>query len=243
MLAILFDIDGTLIRTGGAGVRAFARTSEAVFGLKDGTRDMTFHGRTDTSLVREFLRLHGLPESGENVQKFLDAYLLFLAEMLEANPGEQCPGVGQFLKDCRRISPNPVIGLLTGNVRLGAELKLRAHGLWEEFELGGFGDDHEDRGQIAAIAQRRLSGRLGQAVEGRDIVVVGDTPRDVACARAIGAQCLAVATGGIPAEELAASGPDWLVEDLREITAVELCVRARNGRGIDHNSMSNRFLV
>lgn len=243
MRAVLFDIDGTLIRTGGAGIRAFARTSELAFGLPGGTEGLVFHGRTDTSLVNEFLTRHRLPVTEGNRTLFLDTYLFLLAEMLANHPGERCPGVADFLQECRAIGPAPVLGLLTGNVRLGAELKLRAHGLWGEFELGGFGDDHEDRDRIAAVAKSRVERRIGEEIDGWDILVVGDTPRDVACARAIGARCLAVATGGIAAEELAASGPDWLVEDLREISAVEVCSHARNGRPSGHKSMSNRFLV
>jgi len=222
MRVILFDIDGTLIRTGGAGIRAFARTADLVFGLPWGTEHLSFHGRTDTSLVREFLRHHRLDEGPENTQKFLETYLRLLDEMLAEHPGERCPGVMEFIEACRRIERPPLIGLLTGNVRRGAELKLRTHGLWEEVALGGFGDDHEDRGQIAAIAKQRSEESLGSPVEAWDVVVVGDTERDVACARAIGARCLAVATGGISAADLAQAQPDWLVSRLDEIHPEEL---------------------
>ncbi len=222
MRVILFDIDGTLIRTGGAGIRAFARTAELAFGLPGGTEHLTFHGRTDTSLVREFLRHHQLDEGPENMRKFLETYLRLLGEMLSDHPGERCPGVMEFIEACRRIKPRPLIGLLTGNVRMGAELKLRAHGLWDEFVVGGFGDDDEDRGVIAAIAKLRSEQSLGTSVDAWDVVVVGDTERDVACARAIGARCLAVATGHISAEDLARSQPDWLVSGLDEIHPEEL---------------------
>ena len=243
MRAVLFDIDGTLIRTGGAGIRAFARTSEIAFGLDRGTEGLVFHGRTDTSLINEFLIRNRLPETDANRELFLGTYLFLLAEMLAIHPGERCPGVGEFLQQCRQVGAAPVLGLLTGNVRLGAELKLRAHDLWGEFELGGFGDDHEDRDRIAAVAKARVGKHLGEEIDGQDILVVGDTPRDVACARAIGARCLAVATGGIAADELAACGPDWLVEDLREVSVEEVCSNARNGRRSNYKSMSDRFLV
>jgi phosphoglycolate phosphatase-like HAD superfamily hydrolase len=222
MRVILFDIDGTLIRTGGAGIRAFARTAELVFGLPGGTDHLCFHGRTDTSLVREFLQYHGLEDGPQNMGRFLETYLLLLGEMLTEHPGERCPGVGEFIAACRQIEPRPLIGLLTGNVRRGAELKLRAHGLWDEFAVGGFGDDHEDRGQIAAIARRRSEESLGATVDAADVVVVGDTERDVACARAIGARCLAVATGSISAVDLARVEPDWLVSGLDEIHPEQL---------------------
>lgn len=243
MRIVLFDIDGTLIRTGGAGIKAFARTSESVFGLPGGTAHLSFHGRTDTSLVREFLRHHSLPETKENMSRFLDSYLVLLAEMLAEHPGERCPGVGPFLEACRAMVPKPVIGLLTGNVRLGAELKLRAHGLWEEFSVGGFGDDHEDRNQIAAIARQRAELELGARALDHEVVVIGDTERDVACARAIGARCLAVATGGIPAGDLARSGPDWLFAGLDEVHPEALRSGDSRDRSPLHKSVSERFLV
>jgi len=214
MEAVLFDIDGTLIRTGGAGVRAFARAAAEVHGLPGGTAHMVFHGRTDTSLVREYLRHHGLEETGAEMGRFLDAYLGLLDGMLAEHAGETCPGVWEFIEGCRRLERPPLLGLLTGNVRRGAELKLRAHGLWEVFETGGYGDDHEDRDEVAAAALRRVVERRGRPVRPEDVLVVGDTPRDIQCARAIGAKVLAVATGAFGVEELAAHGPDWAARDL-----------------------------
>jgi phosphoglycolate phosphatase len=244
---VLFDIDGTLIRTGGAGTTAFARTSALAFGRPGGTQGLVFHGRTDTSLVREYLRLHGMipalgVESGaaweaegsgraaadtdtdteaELVRHFLETYLFLLDDQLEASRGEICPGVSDWLDGLAEAPDPPVLGLLTGNIRLGAELKLRAHGLWDRFEVGAFADDHQDRGQIAAAAKRRAERRLGRPVSGEEVVVVGDTALDVACARAIGARCLAVATGGVPEPELARHEPDWLVPDLRALPVRE----------------------
>jgi phosphoglycolate phosphatase-like HAD superfamily hydrolase len=222
MEAVLFDIDGTLIRTGGAGVRAFARAAERLHGLPDGTAHMVFHGRTDTSLVREYLRHHGLPETTEEMERFLGTYLGILEGMLAESAGEACPGVREFIASCRGLDRPPLIGLLTGNVRHGAELKLRAHGLWGEFELGGYGDDHEDRDEVAAVAVRRVMERLGRTVRPQDVLVVGDTPRDVQCARAVGARVLAVATGGFGLEALRACEPDWLVETLDDFPALFL---------------------
>jgi phosphoglycolate phosphatase-like HAD superfamily hydrolase len=223
--AILFDIDGTLIRTGGAGMKAFARAAELAFGSSGRARDLVFHGRTDTSLAKELLRAHGLAEDAGGVQRFLDTYVFLLGEQLAESHGEICPGVWEFMAALECLPEPPLMGLLTGNVRLGAELKLRAHGLWEVFEVGGFGDDDEDRNRIADIAKRRVERHLGHPLEGREVVVVGDTPRDVECARAIGARSLAVATGGVLAEELAAHEPDWLVPDLRGFPVGEFCPR------------------
>jgi len=112
---------------------------------------------------------------------------------------------------------------LTGNIRLGAEIKLRAHALWDEFVLGGFADDHELRNEIARVAKERGSGFLGRELGGEEIVVIGDTPLDVECARAIDARCLAVATGGFTTEQLRQHQPRWTVSDLETVDAAELC--------------------
>jgi phosphoglycolate phosphatase-like HAD superfamily hydrolase len=116
-----------------------------------------------------------------------------------------------------------MLGLLTGNIRLGAEIKLRHFDLWEVFETGGFADDHEERDQIAAIAHERGSRLLNEDLRGEQVLVIGDTPLDIRCARAIGAKVLAVATGGHPLAELLAHHPDWAVGDLRKVKAAEVC--------------------
>ena len=123
----------------------------------------------------------------------------------------------------RSMPERPLLGLLTGNIRLGAELKLRHFGLWDGFELGAFADDAEDRNQIAAIARERGSERLGRPLRGDEVLVIGDTAHDIACARAIGAPCLAVATGGSSLEELKAHQPAWVVPSLADIPVADLC--------------------
>lgn len=223
----LFDIDGTLIRTGGAGVAAFTRTGEEVFGIRNGTGHMSFAGRTDTSLVREFLTSHGLAPSAENRTRFQATYLRLLAEFLGRHEGHICPGVAEFVAGLRALPEAPVLGLLTGNIRPGAEVKLRHFGLWETFAaIGAFGDDDEDRNRIAGVAWERGRRLLGEDLQPEEVLVVGDTPHDVACGRAIGARVLAVATGGAKFEDLAATQPDWLVRDLTEISAGELISEA-----------------
>jgi phosphoglycolate phosphatase-like HAD superfamily hydrolase len=219
----LFDIDGTLIRTGGAGVRAFARTLECQFGIPNGTGHVRFGGRTDPSLVREIFEHHGIPTTPENLQRFLDTYVFILDALLAPGEGAACPGVHDLLRALRGLAQPPAIGLLTGNIRLGAEIKLRRYGLWEEFVVGGFGDDDEDRDVIAAVARDRGSVLLGSPLRGNEILVVGDTPRDIQCGRAIGARILAVATGGASFDELRAHQPDWLLEDLRAADAAAVC--------------------
>ena len=214
---ILFDIDGTLIRTGGAGVRAFGSVFEEAFGHKTSTERIHFAGRTDSSLVREMLVNHEMEPSRENFEKFFSRYAHWLRHWLTQLPGGMCTGVEAFMHHCVDRPHPPVVGLLTGNVRIGAEIKLRHFGIWERFAMGAFGDDHEDRNELAAIAWARGREQLGDTLAPGEILVVGDTPRDVACARHIGAKVVAVTTGGATRDELAATQPDWLVDDLTEL--------------------------
>ncbi len=219
---VLFDIDGTLIRTGGAGVRAFAQTFAAEFGV-DGIEQLKFAGRTDMGLVREVFEANGIPGTSANYQRFFERYVFLLDDQLQHSHGQAIPGVREFLSQLQALPEPPLIGLLTGNIRLGAELKLRRFGLWDNFHTGGFGDDHEDRNQIAAIARDRGCRVLRENLRGEQIVVVGDTPHDVRCGRAIGAKVVAVATGGSGGQELRPHQPDWLVPDLRGLQAVQVC--------------------
>lgn len=211
-----FDIDGTLIRTGGAGQRAFALAGEAAFGIPNGTGHMRFAGRTDTSLVREFLTHHGLAPSEEHFQRFFEHYLRLLGPELAGRQGGPCPGVREFLDSMERLALPPRLGLLTGNIRPGAEVKLRHYGLWGRFELGAYGDDSEDRNEIARIAFERARALLGPDLAPEEMLVVGDTVHDVRCGQAVGARVLGVGTGGGTVEELRAAGADWVVRDLRE---------------------------
>jgi phosphoglycolate phosphatase len=219
---VLFDIDGTLIRTGGAGIRAFARAFESEFKLADGFERLKFPGRTDIGLVREFLGFHQIVPTPENLQRFFECYVFWLDHLLRESQAEVCAGVWTFIQELRALAPPPLLGLLTGNIRLGAEIKLRHCDLWDVFETGAFGDEHEERNQIAAIAHQRGCRILGTNLHGDEVLVVGDTPHDIRCGRAIGARVLAVATGGARFEELQALQPDWLVRDLRAISTREV---------------------
>lgn len=221
--AILFDVDGTLIRTRGIGVKAFARAFKILFGFPEATADkISFAGRTDVSLAKEYFHLNGFEPSQDDIENFFAAYVFLLDEMIKLSDGGVCPGVVEFIRQTRKLCPQPIIGLLTGNIRLGAEIKLRHFGIWEEFEVGAFADDSEDRNQIARIAFERTRKWVGERLRGEEMIVVGDTVHDIACARAIGARALTVTTGGNTAEELKMANPDWVVSDLREISPANL---------------------
>lgn len=219
---VLFDIDGTLIRTGGAGQVAFDRVAETMFHVPNGTRHLNFAGRTDTSIVRDFFKEQGIPPTPANFARFFDSYVFWLDQLLHEYAGKVLPGVRQIIRDFQALPQPPVIGLLTGNIRLGAQIKLQHYRLWDEFEMGAFGDDHEERNRLAVIARER-GGRICQRpLRGEEMLVVGDTPKDIECGRAIAARVLAVATGGAAYEELERHQPDWLVRSLDQVAVTEL---------------------
>ncbi|HTV76361.1 MAG TPA: HAD family hydrolase [Candidatus Baltobacteraceae bacterium] len=221
---VFFDIDGTLVHTGRAGSQAFAKTFATEFKAVDGLEKINFAGRTDVNLVREFFGYNQIPATPENFQRFFERYVFWLDQILAQSQTRICPGVRELLSDLRALPNPPMLGLLTGNIQLGAEIKLRHFNLWEQFEFGGFADDHEERDLIAAAAYTRSHRVLGEKLRGEEIIVVGDTPLDIRCGRAIGAKVLAVATGGAKPEELKKHKPDWLVQDLTQISARQICL-------------------
>lgn len=220
---ILFDIDGTLIATGGAGERAFSEVCRAEFGVLNGTLRLHFAGRTDPSIVRDFFTHHDIEPSLENFKRFFDRYVFHLEHLMGKLDGRVLPGVHSWLAALGARTPTPLLGLLTGNISLGARIKLGHFGLWERFQTGAFGDDHEDRNQIARVAHARARSRLGDDLRGDEIAVIGDTPRDIECARAIGAKVLAVATGSYTLDELRTHQPEWAAKTLEHISPADIC--------------------
>jgi len=220
---ILFDVDGTLVHTGGAGIKAFAKTFATEFNARDGVEKINFAGRTDVNLVREFFGLHQIAATPENFQRFFERYVFWLDQTVAHSNGGVCRGVLKFIDDLLALPNPPLLGLLTGNIRLGAEIKLRRYDLWDTFKTGAFADDAEDRNHIALAARERGSRVLGHSLRGEEIVVVGDTPHDIRCGRFIGARTLAVATGGAKLNELKEHQPDWAVEDLAQVSARDFC--------------------
>jgi phosphoglycolate phosphatase-like HAD superfamily hydrolase len=219
---VLFDVDGTLVHTGHAGTQAFAKTFATEFNAPNGVEKIDFPGRTDVNLVREFFGLHGIPATPENFERFFVRYVFWLDQIIAQTHGRPCEGVPEFLDGLRALPRPPLLGLLTGNIRLCAEIKLRRFNLWNVFEIGAFADDGEDRNQIAIAALKRGRRVLGKDLQPDEILVVGDTPFDIRCGKFIGAKVLAVGTGGTALEELKRHQPDWAVEDLTGVSALEI---------------------
>jgi phosphoglycolate phosphatase-like HAD superfamily hydrolase len=215
MPIILFDIDGTLVRTGGAGKAAMEAALAAAFAVTEIRDEVPYSGRTDVAIARDLLRVHGIDPTPENQHTLREAYLAHLPGSLKTRGGTVCPGVRELLAAVAG-RPGVVLGLLTGNVRRGARLKLDYFGLWDHFACGGFGDDFHDRDDVARAAVACVREHLGRPVDPADVWVIGDTPLDVSCARAVGARAVAVATGWHPVEELAAHNPDLLFDDLSD---------------------------
>ena len=215
----LFDIDGTLLTSGGAGERALRLGFRDRFGIDDDLSSIEIAGRTDSGIVREMLAAHRLPATPENIAAFLDGYLHHLAQEIPRTPGRLLPGILPLL-DALQPRADIVLALLTGNLARGAEIKLRHYGVWHYFEFGAFADDHHDRNQLGPFAQARARAQRGIEFPPERIFVLGDTPHDIACARAIGAKAIAIATGKFSQADLAAHTPDFLFEDLSDLDAV-----------------------
>ena len=215
MKVILFDIDGTLVRTGGAGKAAMESALCEEFGVRLSSEEIPYSGRTDRAIGHDLLAGHDIDPTPANLGKLIDGYLARLPGCLGRFAGVVCPGVGDLVGTLRRRA-DVLLGLLTGNVRRGAKAKLSHYGLWHHFVCGGFGDDHHDRDDVARSAVRSAREHLGGAVNPSDVWVIGDTPLDVSCARAVGARAVAVATGWHPIDDLAACEPDLLFDDLSD---------------------------
>lgn len=219
MLVLLFDIDGTLLHTGGAGVRALRAALQSAFGIQAGSDQVAIHGRTDRGITRDLFRHYNIDDHPRHWEQFQAEYLRHLPNFLTQLSGTVLPGIVPLL-DRLHDRDGVVLGLLTGNAREGATIKLRHYALEHYFELGGFGDDHHERDDVARAALAAVHERLNSRVALERVWVIGDTPADVQCARAIGAKVLAVATGHHTLDDLAQTKPDRLARDLSDIESL-----------------------
>jgi phosphoglycolate phosphatase len=217
---ILFDIDGTLVR-GGPAKDAFVAAMTETYGTPGPLTEVSFAGKTDPQIARELLRGAGLDDDAIDVglERLWERYLAHLEALLPDDPVRVLSGVDELL-DALVSLEGVAVGLLTGNIEGGARLKLSSGGLWEHFSFGSYGSDHEERDALPAIAVGRARALFGDVVSAELAVVVGDTPRDIACGRAGGTRTVAVATGSFTAADLAAAEPDHLLDDLSATTDV-----------------------
>jgi len=229
MLTFLFDIDGTLLDTRGAGRAAFEAVLAAEFGVQQMAADVPYAGRTDRAIVADLFSCHGIDATPAAWDRFVAAYPQRLRETLSRYHGSVLPGVTQLIDHLHRRE-NLLLGLLTGNLRSGADLKLAHYGLADFFAFGGFGDHHTSRDDVARAALVAAERLQDGAADGHQVVVVGDTPHDVGCGKVIGAQTIAVATGSSTLETLAETAPDLLLNDLSDTRAIVAWIDAHDGR-------------
>ena len=224
---VLFDIDGTILLSGGAGRRAITAALAEAVGHAEGFDGIRFDGKTDPQIVSELLLAAGrpVPHDEEHVAALCDRYVALLeTELRAAAPGVPgsvlLPGVAELL-DALEGESSVLLGLLTGNLVVGAALKLRAAGLDPaRFVVGAYGSDAAHRPHLPPIAARRAEPHFGRVPHGREVVIVGDTPADVACGASVDAHTIGVATGAYTAAELAGAGAHAVFEDLTDTSAV-----------------------
>jgi phosphoglycolate phosphatase-like HAD superfamily hydrolase len=216
---ILFDIDGTLLTSGGAGETALKSGFQREFGLGEDLTSISIAGRTDSGIARQVLQKHGLEVSPANIERFFSCYLAELAVQLPLRSGRVLPGIVELLAALRERS-DISLGLLTGNLERGAQLKLQHYGLGGIFPFGAFADDHHDRNALGPVALSRAAEFHGFPFSAQRVWVIGDTEHDIGCARAFGARAMGVATGNFSVEFLSQHHPDALFSDLGDVASV-----------------------
>ena len=220
---LLFDIDGTLISTGGAGRRALELAFAELHQREDAIKTFKLAGMTDRAIVRQGLELIGQPPTDAAIAVLIAKYLEFLVlevPKVEADKYVVHPGMLDAIARGKKMGA--AIGLGTGNVKDGAKIKLQRVGLNEAFQFGGFGDDHELRPELIRRGAQRGVKQLRVPWTEARVVVIGDTPHDIAAAHAIEAQCMAVATGGFTIDQLKEAGADWAYENLAAAGAIDV---------------------
>jgi phosphoglycolate phosphatase len=216
---ILFDIDGTLVLTGRAGVRALDRAMLDVLGKRDALEGISIAGRTDRAIITDALAAIGTPITDDLVAKMRDAYCGYLGGEVDRDsphPKLILPGVVAALDKLAPLEAagDVAVGLLTGNFARGAEIKLGYFDLWRRFRFGAFGDHHVDRRDLVPLALDAAEKAGAGRFEPSQAIIVGDTPADVDCAHAHGAKAIAVATGAFDEAALKATGAEVVVSDL-----------------------------
>ena len=219
----LFDIDGTLINTSGAGGAALNLALQEAFGVTE-PKKINLSGRTDRGIALELFQHHQIEPSESNWLRYREAYLTRLKTMLPVRQGVVLPGARELLAQLSSL-PNTALGLLTGNIQEAHRHKLDHFGLYQHFGFGGFGDEHPCRDDVARAALRSVHHHHGEAAD-REVWVVGDTPLDIRCARAIGAKVVAVATGTFSVVELRSFAPEFAVESLEDLAPWQHLLRA-----------------
>jgi phosphoglycolate phosphatase len=212
MYVILFDIDGTLIDSGEAGSRSLNLSFSELFSIGNAFHGVSMAGKTDTEIIKEGMQRYGI-SAEDNFELSISTYLKHLRKEIDNKRKHVKPGIYELLEKLTAIG-DIQLGLLTGNIEPGARIKLEPFDLNKYFPTGAFGSDDEDRNKLLPIALTRFEERCRIKIRVNESVIVGDTPRDVQCAKIYGARSLAVATGPYSVDELKEAGADYVMKDL-----------------------------
>lgn len=212
---ILFDIDGTLISSGGAGTRALTKAFNDIFSISEGFEGIEMAGKTDIEIMREGMFKHNINQREELIKRMEEGYIYYLKREIHNNGRHLKPGIKEILDHLKGIK-GVHLGLLTGNLEKGARIKLEPFGINPYFPFGAFGSDDEDRNRLLPVALKKFSDIFNMSLRPEDAIVIGDTTRDIACSKPFGAYSVVVATGSYSYRELINSGADLVLENLRD---------------------------
>jgi phosphoglycolate phosphatase len=216
---LLFDVDGTLLSARGAGRRAVKAALEQVYGTAGAIDDYDLRGKTDRRIIFDVMEAAGVPRERvkEGLDEFFEAYARGLGEEIGDGQGVvTLPGVAALVRHLGETR-EALLGLLTGNIEAGARIKLGPTGLWSHFPVGAYGSDDADRRRLPSLAARRAQALVGYPFRPDEVVIIGDTPLDIDCARAFGAVAVAVATGNHTRAELMGHEPDLFFDDFSDV--------------------------
>ena len=222
LISLLFDIDGTLLRAGNAGMKAIHETLVDMFGEVTESK-MLVHGRTDHGILTDIFAGIG-QDYQQHRSDFDQRYWSKLPHAMANSEGCLLPGVLRLLEELSK-APDIALGILTGNAQAAADIKLKYFGIDQHFSFGGYGDDYSDRNQVAALAVKAARLSLNDSFNANQVWVIGDTVHDIECARFVGARVIAVETGGESPEDLAQAGPDRQFNDLANFDAFMSTIR------------------
>jgi len=218
---LLFDIDGTLLMSGGAGRTSMNRAFAHVYGFENGFQNVSMMGRTDPLIVKEVLKKHTIPWESNRIRTFQQVYYQYLEQELAAPVPEKflCPGIADLL-EILSADTEMVLGILTGNWERGAYLKLRHFQIEHYFKLGAYADDAAERVKLVPVALKKFEILYGQLIPSHDVYVIGDTPLDIMAARPHKAQTVGVATGYHNIESIQQENPDIVFENFKDVEKV-----------------------
>ena len=213
--ALLFDIDGTLLKCNGAGRSSLTKATRETFGTVGNMYKVDFQGKTDPIILKESLSTMGIDnlDIQQKTEQLKSRYFKYLKDDLRTHDPILLPGIKEILSKLKN-NKNVILGLLTGNFNESAMIKLEHFSLNDYFAFGAYGDDGEHRNQLPHVAKQRIINSTGLDIDFKDMIIIGDTVHDISCAKSVGAVSVSVGTGWCPTEDLLENSPDYFFPDL-----------------------------